>query len=98
MVLHKKEETICLELGDRSGLAHCYWYWGLLAREQRDRKTEREKLAASLDLFSELDMARERDAVRAELEKTTDNPDQTSYPPKRRQRPEGAPGARSHRA
>jgi len=42
---------------------------GLLAREQRDRKTEREKLAAALDIFTELNMPRERDAVRAELEK-----------------------------
>jgi hypothetical protein len=30
---------------------------------------EREKLAASLDIFTELNMPRERDAVRAELEK-----------------------------
>jgi len=51
MVLLKKQEVLCLELGNRSGLAYCYWYWGLLAREQRDRKTEREKLAASLDIF-----------------------------------------------
>jgi hypothetical protein len=33
-------------------------------------KTEREKLAAALDIFTELNMTRERDAVRAELEKT----------------------------
>ena len=69
--LLKKEEALCLELGNRSGLAYCYWNWGLLAREQRDRKTEREKLAAALDIFTELNMPRERDAVRAELEKTT---------------------------
>jgi hypothetical protein len=47
MELHKKEEALCLERGDRSALAYCYWNWGLLAREQRDRKTEREKLAAA---------------------------------------------------
>ena len=29
-------------------LAYCYWQWVLLAREQRDRNTEREKLAASV--------------------------------------------------
>ena len=40
----QEKEALCLELGNRSGLAYCYWYWGLLAREQRDRKTEREKL------------------------------------------------------
>jgi tetratricopeptide (TPR) repeat protein len=61
--LHKKE-------GNRSGLAYCYWNWGLLARKQRDRETERGKLAAALDKFTELNMPRERDAVRAELEKT----------------------------
>jgi hypothetical protein len=44
---------------------------GLLAREQRDGKMEREKLVTALDIFSELNMPRERDAVRAELEKTT---------------------------
>ena len=71
MTLHKKKEALCLELGNRSGLAYCYWYWGLLAREQRDCKTEREKLAAALDIFTELNMPRERGAVRAELEKTT---------------------------
>jgi hypothetical protein len=69
--LHKKEEALCLELGNRSGLAYCYWNWGLLSRKQRDRKTELEKLAAALVIFTDLRMPRERDAVRAELEKTT---------------------------
>jgi hypothetical protein len=46
---------------------YCYWNWGLLAREQRDRNTEREKLAAALAIFTDLKMPRERDAVRAEL-------------------------------
>jgi tetratricopeptide (TPR) repeat protein len=70
MALHKKEEALCLELGNRSSLAICYWGWGLLARKQRDSITEREKLTAALDIFTELNMPRERDAVRAELEKT----------------------------
>jgi hypothetical protein len=69
LALHKKQEVLCLELGNRSGLAYCYWNWGLLAREQHDRKTEREKLAAALDIFTELNMPRERDEVRAELKK-----------------------------
>jgi tetratricopeptide (TPR) repeat protein len=69
--LHKKKEALCLELGSRSGLAYCYANWGLLAREQGDRKTEREKLTAALDIFTKLNIPRERDAVRAELEKTT---------------------------
>ena len=37
MALQKNEEALCLELGNRSALAHCYRYWGLLAREQGDR-------------------------------------------------------------
>jgi hypothetical protein len=69
--LHKKQEALCLELGNRMHLAYCYWNWGLLAREQRDPKTERGKLAAALDIFTQLSMPRERDSVRAELEKTT---------------------------
>jgi tetratricopeptide (TPR) repeat protein len=68
--LLKKVESLALELGNRSALAYCYWNWGLLAREQRDRNTEREKLAAALEIFTELNMARERDEVRVELEKT----------------------------
>jgi len=68
--LFKKKEGLCLELSNRSSLAYCYWAWGLLAREQRDRNTEREKLAAALDIFTELNMPRERDEVRAEMAKT----------------------------
>jgi hypothetical protein len=70
LALHKKQKALCLELGNRSGLAYCYWQWGLLARKQRDRKTEREKLAGALDIFIELKMPRERDEVLAELETT----------------------------
>jgi hypothetical protein len=58
-------------LGNRGSLAYCYWNWGLLAREQHDHDMESEKLTAALDLFTELKMPRERDEVRAELEKTT---------------------------
>jgi hypothetical protein len=70
MALLKKQEALCLELGNRRSLAYCSWEWGLLARDQRYRKTEQEKLAASLDIFTELNMPRELDAVRAELEET----------------------------
>jgi hypothetical protein len=69
--LLKKQEALCLELGNRSGLAYWNSNWGLLAREQCNHKTEREKLAAALDLFTELNMPREREGARAELEKTT---------------------------
>jgi len=44
---------------------------GLLARAQKDRTTERQKLRVALDLFTALNMPRERDAVQAELEKST---------------------------
>jgi tetratricopeptide (TPR) repeat protein len=69
--LHKREEALCLELRNRTSLAYCYWHWGLLARKRRDRKTEREKLTAALDIFTKLSMPWERDTLRAELEKTT---------------------------
>ena len=71
MALLKNRKRSAWSSATGAGLAYCYWNWGLLAREQRDRKTEREKLAAALDIFTELNMPRERDAVRAELEKTT---------------------------
>jgi hypothetical protein len=49
----KKVEALYLELGTRRDLAYCYWNLGLLAREQRDRNTEREKLAAALVIFTD---------------------------------------------
>ena len=52
MALLKKQEALCLELGDRSRLAYCYWIWGLLAREQRYRKTEQESWLPPL-IFSQ---------------------------------------------
>jgi tetratricopeptide (TPR) repeat protein len=68
--LHKRQEAICLELANKEGLASCYWHWGLLARALGDRKTERGKLQAALELFKELNMPRERDEVRSELSKS----------------------------
>jgi len=70
--LLKKKEALCLELGLRISLGYCYWKWGLLARAQNDRTTEGEKLQAALDIFTELKMPRERDAVAAELAKTAE--------------------------
>jgi hypothetical protein len=52
--LHKKQEALSLELGNRSTWSYCYWNWGLLTREQRDRKAEREKLVAALVIFTDL--------------------------------------------
>jgi tetratricopeptide (TPR) repeat protein len=75
MALLKKKEAICLELGNRRSLAYCYWNWGLLAREQRDRKTQREKLEQAFALFTELKMPREIKAVRKRLdEMNSDSP------------------------
>jgi len=70
MALHKKAEALCVELDSKLGLGHCYWNWGLLTREMNDPKTAREKLKAALEIFTELNMPRERDAVKEELEKT----------------------------
>ena len=56
-------------MGNKSDLGYCYWNWGLLARAQGDRKTEKEKLEQALAIFTELKMPRERDAVQAELDK-----------------------------
>jgi len=71
LALHKKEEAICLELGNKSGLGYCYWNWGLLARDLNDPQTEHEKLTEALAIFTGLKMPRERDAVAAELSKTS---------------------------
>ena len=67
MALHKKQEALCIELGLRSSLGHCYWSWGFLAREQQDRDTEQEKLKEALQIFTELNMPREQEAVQNEL-------------------------------
>jgi hypothetical protein len=69
----KKVEAICLELGNREGLAYCYCIWGLLAREQGDSQTEREKLERALALFTELKMPGEIKAVQDLLNETNSN-------------------------
>jgi tetratricopeptide (TPR) repeat protein len=79
MELLKKKEDICLELDNKSSLAHCYRIWGLVARAQHDRHTEREKLAAALAIFTEVNMPRERDAVREELNKYERTKDESGW-------------------
>jgi len=69
LVLLQKSETICIELGLKRDLGYCYYYWGLLARAQGDKKTEKEKLEQALAIFTDLKMPRQRDAAQAELEK-----------------------------
>jgi hypothetical protein len=73
VALLKKKEAICLELGNRSSLANCYWSWGLLAREQHHSKTERGKLERALAIFTELKMPREIKAVQKNLDETNSN-------------------------
>ena len=68
--LLKKQEAICLELGNKAGLGYCYWNWGLLERALGNSEGEEAKLLAALDLFRELGMPRQGDAVEAELAKT----------------------------
>jgi hypothetical protein len=68
--LHKKEEAICLELGNKSGLAYCLWGLGLLERARGHSEDEQAMLAAALAHFRELGMPCEGDAVEAELAKT----------------------------
>jgi tetratricopeptide (TPR) repeat protein len=70
MALLKRQEALCLELGLRSSLGYCYCNWGLLARAQGDPATERARLQAALDIFTELKMPGERDEVAAELAKS----------------------------
>jgi len=67
LALLEKQEAICLELCIKRDLAYCYWSWGLLAREQGDHITEKQKLNAALEIFTELKMPRQRDEVKAEL-------------------------------
>jgi tetratricopeptide (TPR) repeat protein len=70
LALHKQQEAICLELGNKCGLGYCYWQWARLARKQGDKQAERQRMDQAFALFTELKMPRERDAVRAELDKT----------------------------
>ena len=70
LALHTKQEAICLELGNKAGLGHCYWQWGVLAGQQGDKQTEKQKLEQALGIFAELKMPSERDAIQAEMDKT----------------------------
>jgi tetratricopeptide (TPR) repeat protein len=67
--LLRKQEAICQKLGSKEGLGYCYLHWGTAAQAQSDSETAKEKLEAALGIFTELKMPRERDGVKAELEK-----------------------------
>jgi tetratricopeptide (TPR) repeat protein len=78
MLLHKKQEALCLELGNKRELGHCYHQWGLLACEQKDLSTAAELLQRSLDLFTDLNMPQECDAVRTKLAESIEEGRQAS--------------------
>lgn len=71
LALHKREEEICLALGYKRGLGFCYYNWGPVERALNHPQAEREKLTAAFGIFEDLKMPRERDAVKAELDRTT---------------------------
>lgn len=72
--LRQKEEALCLELGDRRSLGFCYWSWGTDSAEQGDHDTAKQKLQAALNIYSELNMPEERDAVQAALDRLETHP------------------------
>src|SRR5262249_4527974 len=51
LALLKKQEAICLELGNKSSLAYCYWNWGRLERALGNAEGEQAKLSAAFALF-----------------------------------------------
>ena len=67
-MLLKKQEEICIELGNKSNLGSCYWIWADIDAAQGDRLAQKQKLQQSLALFAELNMPRQRDDVQAELD------------------------------
>jgi tetratricopeptide (TPR) repeat protein len=69
LALHKKQEALCLELGNKKSLGFCYWAWGLVLRERGNMGEASEKLQAALAIFTELKMPKEREAVMKELER-----------------------------
>jgi tetratricopeptide (TPR) repeat protein len=70
MELLKNLEALALEFSKKADLGYYYWNWGLLARKQKDAETGQRKLQKALEIFTELNMPRERDAVRAQLLKS----------------------------
>ena len=68
MALLKQQEAICTELGDRARLGRCYWATGLIAGMKGQSATADDKFKAALEIFTELGMTRERDAVQKLLE------------------------------
>ena len=49
MILHKKEEALCEDLGDRAGLAICWWNQGLIHKQQNDPHTQAQLWQKSID-------------------------------------------------
>lgn len=61
MELHKKQEKICEELGDRAGLAGCWWNQGSLYGEMNDLKKNIELWQKSIEMNKSIGIPTEKD-------------------------------------
>ena len=68
MQLLKKQEAICIELGDKSGLAYCYWGMAGVHLKKGEKGTAKQRAEQAQALFSEINMPREKKAVEDFLE------------------------------
>ncbi|MCI0471810.1 MAG: hypothetical protein L0Y73_09140, partial [Candidatus Aminicenantes bacterium] len=59
--LHKKEESICEELGDRAGLAICWWNQGIIYGQQGDRAKQIELWQKSIAANKAMGIPTEKD-------------------------------------
>jgi tetratricopeptide (TPR) repeat protein len=70
MALHKKEEKIKEELGDRAGLARTWWNQGLIYEEKKDYKKQAQLWQKSIQMKKSIGIPTEEDEkALAELEK-----------------------------
>jgi tetratricopeptide (TPR) repeat protein len=67
MALLKKQEDLCTQLGDRAGLARSYASQGGLLRDQGHPTEAKALLTQALEIFTALNMPRERDWVQSNL-------------------------------
>lgn len=69
--LYRKVETICSELGNKSGLGHCFWESAALEAARGDRAVQKQRLEQALTIFKQLGTPVSRDAVQVELAQLT---------------------------
>jgi tetratricopeptide (TPR) repeat protein len=70
MELHKKEEKICEELGDRAGLAVCWWNQGLIYNKRKNYKKQIQLWEKSIQINKEIGIPTIEDEKKlAELKK-----------------------------